>query len=84
VVNGLPSYVWGGGLATARFLTGLIDGAQRPYAGLLEGMRVDTPWGERGYDPMRVADGELDNVFDQARTPLTVTVVPSSDGSANR
>jgi hypothetical protein len=76
VVNGLPSYVWGGGIATARFLGGLVDGTQKSYADLLDGMRLDLPWGERGYDPMRVVDGELDNTFSQARTPLTVTVLP--------
>ncbi len=74
VVNGLPSYVWGGGLVTARFLSGLISGTQPTYADLLGSMRLDTPWGEKGYDPMRVADGELDNAFSQAKTPLTLTV----------
>lgn len=27
------------------------------------------------YDPMRVVDGELDNTFSQAATPLTVQVL---------
>ena len=75
VVNGLPSYVLDGGIATARLLTGLLDGKQRSYADLLNGMRLDYPWGETQYDPMRVVDGELDNVFSQAKTPLTVTVL---------
>lgn len=72
VVNGLPSYVLDGGIATARLLTGLIDGKQRSYTELLDGMRLDYPWGETQYDPMRVVDGELDNVFSQKKTPLTV------------
>ena len=72
VVNGLPSYVLDGGIATARLLTGLIDGKQRSYTDLLNGMRLDYPWGETQYDPMRVVDGELDNVFSQKKTPLTV------------
>ncbi len=76
VVNGLPSYVWGGGAALARMLTGLIDGQQKSYRELLTGMRLDTPWGERGYDPMRVVDGELDNQYKKASTPLTITVRP--------
>jgi hypothetical protein len=75
VVNGLPSYVWGGGEVLARFLSGLIGGTQPTYAQLLQSMRLDTPWGETGYDPMRVADGELDNVFSQTSTPLTVTTL---------
>ena len=76
VVNGLPSYVWGGGVAMARLLNGLFDGTQKTYRELLTGMRLDTPWGERGYDPMRVVDGELDNTYAKALAPLTVTVRP--------
>jgi hypothetical protein len=76
VVNGLPSWVYDGGVAMGRFLTGLLDGKQSSYRTILESMRLDMPWGERGYDPMRVVDGELDNEFSQARTPLTVTVRP--------
>ena len=51
VLNGLPSYVLDGGVATARLLTGLIDGTQKPYFDLLTSMRLDFSWGERGYDP---------------------------------
>lgn len=76
VVNGLPSYVWGGGAAAARLLSGLFDGTQKSYRELLTGMRLDTPWGERAYDPMRVVDGELDNVYSKAATPLFVTTRP--------
>jgi hypothetical protein len=75
VVNGLPSYVLDGGVATARFLNGLISGTQPTYPALLESMRLDFSWGEKGYDPMRVVDGELDNGFSQASTPLTVTTL---------
>jgi len=39
-------------------------------------MEIDTPWGQNDYEPMRVADGELDNVFSQAKTPLSVAVLP--------
>jgi hypothetical protein len=73
IVNGLPSWVWGGGEATARFLLGLLSGKQPSYVDLLGQMRLDTPWGEKAYDPMRVADGELDNAFSQARTPMGLT-----------
>jgi hypothetical protein len=76
VVNGLPSYVWGGGVALARMLGGLFDGTQKTYRELLTGMRLDTPWGERAYDPMRIVDGELDNTYVKATSPLTVTVRP--------
>ncbi len=74
IVNGLPSYVWGGGEATAKLLLGLLDGKQHSYRELLQGMEIDTPWGENSYEPMRVADGELDNSFSQAKTPLSVAV----------
>jgi hypothetical protein len=37
-------------------------------------MEINTPWGENNYEPMRVADGELDNVFSQAKTPLSLSV----------
>lgn len=73
VVNGLPSWIDEGGVATAHLLTGLLDGKQHTYVELLNGMRVNVP-GYPGYDPMRVVDGELDNVFAQSATPLTLTV----------
>jgi hypothetical protein len=72
IVNGLPSWVWGGGKATANFLLGLIGGKQPAYVDLLNGMRLDMPWGEKAYDPMRVADGELDNIFSQSKTPMAI------------
>lgn len=74
VVNGLPSWVLGGGEAMARLVTGLIDGSQKSYVDLLQSMRLDMPWGEKAYDPMRVVDGELDNVYDAKKRPLTLTV----------
>jgi len=73
VVNGLSSYVEDMGIETANFLTGLIDGKQETYVSLLKGMELNEPWGNN-YDPMRVVDGELDNVFSQTKTPLTVVV----------
>jgi hypothetical protein len=75
VVNGLPAYVLGMGEATAGFLTGLLDGTQRTYVDLLKGMEINEPW-VSSYDPMRVVDGELDNTFSQAATPLTVKALP--------
>jgi hypothetical protein len=71
IVNGLPSWVWGGGEVLARFVNGII-GAKSSYGDLLQSMRLDTPWGERGYDPMRVVDGELDNQYAPAKVPLVI------------
>ncbi len=75
VLNGLPAYVQDMGIATARFLTSLIDGRQHTYVDLLKAMELNEPW-DPAYDPMRVVDGELDNVFSQTATPLTVSVLP--------
>jgi hypothetical protein len=75
VVNGLPAYVDDLGLATAGFVTTLIDGKQATYPDLLKAMEVNLPWASN-YEPMRVVDGELDNTFSQAVTPLTVKVQP--------
>lgn len=65
VTNGLPSNVVDSGLSVGNLITGLIE-AKKPYAELLGAMAVG------GYDPMRVVDGELDNQYDPARTPLVV------------
>jgi hypothetical protein len=74
VLNGLPAYVNGMGIATAGFLDALIDGKQHTYIDLLKAMEINEPWGENNYDPMRVVDGELDNQFSQTATPLTIGV----------
>ncbi len=74
IVNGLPSWVWGGGDVLARFVDGVI-GARATYADLLQAMRLDTPWGEKGYDPMRVVDGEVDNAYSPTKAPLAVTTL---------
>ncbi len=73
IVNGLPSYVQDMGIESANFLTGLVNGTQESYTALLKGMEINEPWG-RNYDPMRVVDGELDNVYTPSKTPLTVKV----------
>jgi len=73
IVNGLPAYVQDMGIATGRFMTGLIDGQQHTYLELLTMMELNEPWSS-AYDPMRVVNGELDNVFTETATPITVTV----------
>jgi hypothetical protein len=72
IVNGLPSYVLDSGVATGRLLAGILEG-KKTYVDLLTSMQLDYPWGEKAYDPMRVADGELDNLYSAAKNPLTVT-----------
>ena len=73
VMNGLPAYWNGMGESTAKYLIALLDGSNKSWAQLLDAMRIDEPWGQRGYEPMRGVNGELDNVFDPSRTPLSVT-----------
>ncbi len=62
VTNGLPAYWHGMGEATAGYLVSLLNGESRSWRALLESMRVELPWA-RGYDPLRVVHGELDNRF---------------------
>lgn len=73
VMNGLPAYWNGMGESTAKYLIGLLDGSNKSYAQLLDSMRINEPWGESGYEPMRGVNGELDNVFDGSKTPIAVT-----------
>lgn len=70
IVNGLPSSVRGSGAVTAALVAGLFDGKQSNYATLLGGMQKAAPM---QMEALRLVDGELDNVFSQAKTPLTVT-----------
>lgn len=74
VVNGSPSYVWGGGQVVANFLSGLISGNEPTYVDLLNATHLNLPWGENDYDPMRVVDGELDNVYSKSKSPITLTI----------
>jgi hypothetical protein len=73
VMNGLPAYWNGMGESTAKYLIALLDGSNKSWAQLLDAMKIDEPWGERGYEPMRGVNGELDNVFDGSKTPITVS-----------
>jgi hypothetical protein len=71
VVNGLPAYWYGMGEASAEYVAGLVTG-DRSWRDLLTTMAVDLPW-QRGYDPMRAVNGELDNAFAPAAGRVTVT-----------
>ena len=70
IVNGLPSSVRGSGAVTAALVAGLFDGKQATYATLLGGMQKAAPL---QMEALRLVDGELDNAFSQAKTPLTVS-----------
>jgi hypothetical protein len=60
------------GESTAKYLIALLDGGNKTWAQLLDAMKINEPWGESNYEPMRGVNGELDNAFDAARTPITV------------
>jgi hypothetical protein len=72
VMNGLPAYWNGMGESTAKYLIALLDGTNKTWAQLLDAMKINEPWGENNYEPMRGVNGELDNVFDATKTPITV------------
>ena len=72
VVNGLSAYWHGMGQATGNFVLSLIDGEDKTWRQLIDSMKVALPWSQ-GYDPMRAVNGELDNAYDGAARPLTVT-----------
>jgi hypothetical protein len=74
VMNGLPAWWNGMGESTADYLIGLLDGTGKSYAQLLDAMKIDDPWGQPGYEPMRGVNGELDNVYSPMTAPITVTV----------
>jgi hypothetical protein len=72
VMNGLPAYWNGMGESTGKYLIALLDGTNKSWAQLLDSMRINEPWGESNYEPMRGVNGELDNVFDGVKTPVSV------------
>lgn len=74
VMNGLPAWWNGMGESTGNYIIALLDGTGKSYADLLSAMKIDDPWGQPGYEPMRGVNGELDNVYDPKVTPITVTV----------
>ncbi len=73
VTNGLPVYLEGSGLSSARFAAAFLDGRYRSYSDVLVSMRVNLPW-EPNHDANRVADGEPDNEFSPSRFPITLSV----------
>jgi hypothetical protein len=72
VVNGLPAYWTNMGEASANYLVSLVDGQNKSWIALLQSMVVKPSWQPSGYDPMRAVNGELDNSFNAAKTPLKV------------
>lgn len=65
VTNGVEAPSYRSGYALGRFLNGMLWGTLPSYKDLLEAAE-DT-------DPLRVVDGEVDNVYQPAKTPITLT-----------
>ena len=64
ITNGLEAPSWHSGYALGRFLNVMLNGKQASYKQLLTAAD-DT-------DSLRVVDGELDNVYDPGKTPISV------------
>ena len=64
ITNGLEAPSYRSGYALGRFSAGLIDGSFPSYITLLKAAAAT--------DPMRVVDGEVDNLWSPARTPITI------------
>ena len=64
ITNGLEAPSYRSGYALGKFSAKLIDGSFPSYVDLLKAAAAT--------DPMRVVDGEVDNVWAPAKTPMTV------------
>ena len=64
ITNGLEAPSWQSGYALGRFLGTLVNGKQASYLQLLQAASAT--------DELRVVDGELDNVYSPAKTPITI------------
>jgi hypothetical protein len=64
ITNGLEAPSYRSGYALGKFSAKLIDGTFPSYTELLKAAAAT--------DPMRVVDGEVDNVWAPAKTPMTV------------
>lgn len=72
VTNGLESWVNESGPAMGRFMGAFIDGKQNSYKDILKAAQFTYFGYDWGMDALRVVDGELDNQYRPARTPITV------------
>lgn len=80
VTNGLESWVAGSGGAMGRFIGAIVNGRQSSYKEILKASQflpneLGYSWGR---DALRLVDGELDNTYSPATSPIKVR---SSTGS---
>jgi hypothetical protein len=62
------------GQASANYVIGLVDGKNRSWQSILQGMTVKPAWAPAGYDPLRAVNGEVDNTFDPLAGAVTWVV----------
>ncbi|MBW2523676.1 MAG: hypothetical protein JRI23_05850 [Deltaproteobacteria bacterium] len=72
ITNGLESFADGAGAGQGRFVAALLSGEQPSYQQLLERASTTGTGYAWGLDALRVVDGELDNEYSPARTPISV------------
>jgi len=64
ITNGLEAPSYRSGYALGKFSAALVNGTFPSYLDLLKAAAAT--------DPLRVVDGEVDNVFDPRKTPITI------------
>jgi hypothetical protein len=72
VTNGLESWVNESGPAMGRYIGAFIDGTMKSYPDILKAAQFTYFGYNWGMDALRVVDGELDNTYSPAKTPITV------------
>lgn len=72
VTNGLESWVNESGEAMGRFVGAFIDGKMNSYKDILKASQFTYFGYDWGMDALRVVDGELDNKYSPARTPISI------------
>jgi len=73
VTNGLQSWVTESGQAMGRYVGAFIDGNMNSYNDILVKTQFTYYGYEWGMDALRVVDGELDNTYDPAVKPISLT-----------
>lgn len=74
ITNGLEAPVWDSGRMIGRIVGALLNGKQESYQNMLKAGALPFPTAPGGgKDPLRVVDGELDNLYNPASLPMVVT-----------
>jgi len=71
VTNGVEVWIQDGGKSMGQFIVALLDGKQNTWLDVLKKTQISTYYGV--HDPNRAVDGEQDNLYDPAATPISVS-----------